>query len=106
MYIKITFDDFVRAFKDAGRGEQFSPAALRALFDYINDFEAALGKPVGLDVAAVCRDYTEYPSAIEAAKDYGLDAESESDAEFLLGDQTTVLRTGDGDGDGVVIINF
>ena len=54
LYETICFDRFVERFK-AIRPDNFSHEGLRALFDYLSDFE----EDIELDVIAVCCDYTE-----------------------------------------------
>jgi len=60
--------DFIKAFKDMGRENQFSYDGLEALFDmlerYDDDYE--------LDVIALCCDYTELP-VDEIENQYNLD---------------------------------
>jgi hypothetical protein len=55
----IDFNDFVNAFKEADRGEQFSLQGLRALFDYLEDYEESTGEELELDVIALCCEFTE-----------------------------------------------
>lgn len=74
--------DFLRAFEDAGRGEQFSRAGLRELFGYLEDMEEETGTEIELDVIALCCEFAEYSTAIEAADDFGWEAgEDAEDAE-------------------------
>jgi len=62
--------DFERAFVTAGRKDQFSYDGLKALFEYLEDFEEDFGEEIELDVIALCCEYSEYDSALECAKDY------------------------------------
>jgi hypothetical protein len=57
---------FAEAFKTAGRGDQFSYRGLDALFDWLEEVE---GEEWELDVIALCCDFSEYESAIEAVKE-------------------------------------
>lgn len=112
--MKITVDqnEFVRRFL-AIRPEQFSSEALVALFDYLDEQERDLGEEQELDVIAICCDWTEYPSAIEAAEAYGWedeteegeerDSKAEEDALWFLRDETTVLELESG---AVVVLNY
>jgi hypothetical protein len=111
--MKITVDqnEFVRRFL-AIRPEQFSSEALVALFDFIDEQERDLGEEQELDVIAICCDWTEYPSALEAAEAYGFKAKdsederadkSEEDALWFLRDETTVLELKSG---AVVVLNY
>lgn len=63
-------DEFVRAFDDMGRGDYFSLAGRYALYYYLLDLEDSVGKEVELDVVALCCEYSEYSSALEAFKDH------------------------------------
>ena len=51
---------FMQAFIDFGRKENFSPSALRALFDYYTDIEDGTGEEIELDVIGICCDWCEY----------------------------------------------
>ena len=61
----VNFYDFERAFVAAGRGEQFSYAGKKALFDYLEDMEESIGEEIELDVIAFCCEYSEYNSLVE-----------------------------------------
>jgi hypothetical protein len=111
MKITVTESEFLSRFR-AIRPEQFSTEALRALFDFLDEQERDLGEEQELDVIAICCDWTEYPSALEAAEAYGFkakDAEdekadtAEEDAFWFLRDETTVLELESG---AVVILNY
>ncbi len=65
---------FEQAFKQAGRGEQFSYAALGALFDYFEEYEESTGEQIELDVVAICCEYTE-SSLSEIADNYSINLE-------------------------------
>lgn len=62
---------FTETFRIAGRAEQFSYAGLIALFDYLEQYEEDSGEEMELDVIALCCDFTEYATALEAAQAYG-----------------------------------
>lgn len=51
--------DFVQAFYDYGRQDNFSKAALREIFDYLEQLSDDTGENVELDVVAICCDYNE-----------------------------------------------
>lgn len=59
MYTTVSFDDFANAFERKGRADQFSRAALRALFDYLEQMEEETGEQIELDVIALCCEYAE-----------------------------------------------
>ncbi len=96
------------------RYEQFSNAALRALFAHYEEMEQGSGEEMEFDVVAICCDWTEYDSALEAAEAYGFKAKDASDDERadtneraaleFLTDETTVLEFGEGN--GVVVLNY
>ena len=101
--------DFLDAFRNYGRDDQFSRAGLIALFDYLEEYA---GEEQELDVIGLCCDFSEYPTALEAAKEYGCTPEEDYDVEpeereerreeaalDWLRDQTTVIEF-----DGGVII--
>ena len=117
MKVTVSRKDFRLAFERARRADQFSCAALDALFDYLEEMEEGSGEEMELDVIAICCDFTEYDSATEAAMAYNWTAferdededEDEhaerSDAEALdwLRDRTSVI---DVPGGAVVIQDF
>lgn len=59
MFKRIDFAEFEAAFNRMGRGDQFSPEALRALFDYLEDIEDDMHCPIELDVVALCCEFEE-----------------------------------------------
>ena len=108
----VTESRFLEAFKQV-RPNQFSRAALVALFDYLDNLEQELGEEQELDVIAICCDWTEYVDPVEAAEAYGWDApevpegeerDDTSDRKALeyLQDNTHVVEF---DG-GVLVLNF
>jgi hypothetical protein len=98
--------DFLDAFRAYGRADQFSRAGLIALFDYLEEIDGEGEEELELDVIGLCCDYSEYLTALEAAKEYGYEVdaafteeETEADALTWLNDRTTVIEF-----DGGVII--
>ncbi len=76
----INVNDFRDAFTEYGRNDNFSYDGLRALFDYLEDYEEDTGEEMELDVVALCCDFTEYKNALEAAEDHDFEFdESELD---------------------------
>ena len=71
--------EFADAFRDMGRGDNFSYAGLRALYDYLIQYEEDCGEEIELDVIGLCCDYSEYDTALEAAKEYGFKIEDDED---------------------------
>jgi len=82
MHTTVNFSDFTRAFHDYGRADNFSYAGLRALFDYLEDYEDSCGEPLELDVIALCCDYTEAHWE-DIASDYSIDLEGLDDDEKI-----------------------
>ena len=102
---------FVEQFKRV-RPDNFSRAALEALFAHFEEQERDQGEEFELDVIAICCDWTEYDSVLEAAESYGFKADesdderadtSDRDALEFLQDNTTVLDLGT---NGVVMLNY
>ena len=65
LYTKLSQDNFTTAFVEYGRRDQFSYKGRVALFDYLESLAEDLGKPIQLDVIALCCEYTEYTSIEE-----------------------------------------
>ena len=93
------------------RPDNFSRAALVALFDYYRELEGEAEDEIGFDPIAICCDWTEYDSATEAAAAYGWLLEesedekndtSEREAMQYLHDETTVLELSG----GVLVLNY
>lgn len=79
MAIVITVDkhDFSDAFKRYNRQDQFSYEGLEVLFNYLDNLSEDIGKPIELDVVALCCEYDEF-SIEEIIDRYNIDV---SDAE-------------------------
>ena len=82
--------DFERAFKRCER-DNFSYDGLKALFEYLEEYEEGTGEEVELDVIALCCDYMEYDSLNEYNDDYGTKY-SEIDA---IQNDTTLIKIDD-----------
>ena len=82
--------DFERAFKNFER-DNFSYDGLKALFEYLEEYEEDTGEEVELDVIALCCDYMEYDSLKEYNDDYGTKY-SEIDA---IQNDTTLIKIDD-----------
>ena len=61
--------DFERAFNEC-RPNNFSYEGLKALFDYLEEYEEATGQELELDVIAICCDFTEYEDLKEFQGEY------------------------------------
>ena len=82
--------DFERAFKRFER-DNFSYDGLKALFEYLEEYEEGTGEEVELDVIALCCDYMEYDSLNEYNRDYDTKY-SEIDA---IQNDTTLIKIDD-----------
>ena len=109
MYQAINKYDFTEAFKTMGRGEQFSYDGLQELFEYLEEYEESTWESVELDVIAICCDYAEYETGVEAATEYGFTPDEDEDEEEkeisaleYLSDRTTVISFDS----GVIIQQF
>lgn len=66
--MRVDENDFIRAFYDYNRAEQFGVRpGLRALYEYMDELSEE--GDIELDVIAICCDYSQYDSALEAAKE-------------------------------------
>lgn len=112
------FCDFCDAFSDTYKNN-FSYNGKRALYDYLEEYEESTGEEVVFDIIALCCEYSEYETTLEAAQEYGyeesVDLEPHGNLDLLevaaleekqatewLEDRTTVI-TFDG---GIIIQSF
>jgi len=102
MYQTINQSAFVSAFKQSERKNQFSYAALCAIFDHITEIEEG-GEEIEFDLVSICCDWCEYDSAIEAAQAYGWSEWRHGQAMQFLSNETQVIEL---KGGAVVIQNF
>ena len=77
--------DFVRAFDEMNRSENFSRAGRFALYDYLTEYEEDTGIELELDVIAICCDFTEYESLDEFRENYGNDYRNMDDVRDAAG---------------------
>lgn len=105
MHKRIYLSDFMEAFNDHGRDDQFSPAALEALFEFFEELEADTGDLIELDVIAICCDFTEYENPQDCANELGLNADGMDNEEVidLIRGHTLVIPLKSG---GIVIQNY
>lgn len=66
----VYFSQFVDSFGESHK-DNFNYDGKRALFDYLESYEEDVGTEIELDIIALCCDYAEYPTAMDAAKEYG-----------------------------------
>jgi|TARA_R110000737_G_scaffold208449_1_gene226318 hypothetical protein len=69
--------EFINDFKSYGR-EDFTHAALVALYEYLEDYSRDTGEPVELDVIALCCEYAEYENLDEIKAAYSMHADIET----------------------------
>ena len=53
-------NDFINAFDNRGRGNNFSYKARASLYDYYESYSDDMGEDYKLDVIAICCEWTEY----------------------------------------------
>ena len=82
----ITFSEFTDAFKLFDR-DNFSYDGMKALYEYLEDYEEQTETPVELDVIALCCEFTEYEDLKELQSNYTSIETMEE-----LEDNTTVIR--------------
>jgi hypothetical protein len=67
----VDYSTFARRFKTL-RSKNFSDEGLRALFEYLEEYEDSTGATIELDVIALCCEYTEYEDVHEYIKYNGI----------------------------------
>lgn len=75
--------EFIQEFQ-AIRPDNFSYDGLSALYDNFEEFENDTGENVSFDPIAICCEFSEYDSSLEAAREYeptGWQAMTEKDGE-------------------------
>ena len=87
----INMYQFERAFVNMDRSNQFSYDGLKALFEYLEEYEEDSGTEVELDVIALCCEYAEYDSLEEFQDNYG----EEYDSMESISDVTTLIPIDD-----------
>jgi hypothetical protein len=93
MYIQVTKHNFIDAFHNKGRGDQFTYEALCALFEYLDDSDTEL------DVIGLCCDFSEFECFKEFQQQYGNAYQTMKDIEH----QTIVIPV---DGQRFIIAQF
>lgn len=94
MKTTVTVNDFIKAFEEMGRGDQFTREGLIALFNYFDEIDESME----LDVIAICCDYCEYKNFKNLKADYS-DIKNINDLE----EHTTVIHI---DNKSFIIQNF
>lgn len=78
----VDYRDFRAAFEAYGRKDQYSPEALRMIFDYLEEYSDSTGEPVELDVIGICCEISEM-TYTEAADAYRIEVSDCEDDEEL-----------------------
>jgi len=117
-----TFSDWFQ--KSDTYKNNFTYAGLKALFDYLEQYEEDTGEPIEFDPIALCCEFSEYKSAWDAMEQYQpedmptegeegddlVEIQEKNEAEALrwLEERTTVIPFDDNtlDGRGIIISNF
>ena len=81
---------FADAFKSI-RPDHFSYEGLKALYDYLEDYEDSTGEQIELDVIGLCCEYVEYEDLETFQEDYSEEYESIEEIEQA----TTVIMIDD-----------
>ena len=81
MKTTVSKSEFVKAFDDYNRSDNFSRAGLEALYDYFEGYEESTGEEIELDVIAICCEYSEYENIKEFQDNYGDEYETIEDIE-------------------------
>jgi hypothetical protein len=63
--------EFIEAFDDYNRSDNFSVAGREALFEYFEELEQDCGIEIEFDVIAICCEYSEYEDLEEFQANYG-----------------------------------
>ena len=105
MKTTITEWDFINAFDQANRSENFSVAGRKALFSWFTELEADCGVEMELDPIAVCCEYSEYVDINELKQDYPVPEDCEDDDEALehFREETFVIELANG---GLIIQSY
>ena len=84
MYTLINKSNFVDAFRNMGRENQFSFEGKIALFKYLEEMDECTFEKVGieLDVIAICCDFTEYENMDDLNKQLVSEYQNRDDIEY------------------------
>jgi hypothetical protein len=111
MFKVISECDFIDEFRSYDRYDGFGYKALKALYEYLEEYEEDNERKIELDVVSLCCEYCQYDTAIIAADELLTDFEREEDEENEdfearcleeLQNNTTVIEY---DG-GIVVASF
>lgn len=104
------FEDYKRVVTDDNPNGNFSYRGLRALFEFLEEYEEDTGETIELDVISLCCDYVEYDNVADFVRDYGITTEAKegtdeykAEIEQEIRDNTTLIKLGDDLDDGFII---
>lgn len=98
MYQTVTQYDFVQAFEDMDRAENFTRRARQELFEYLEDLERDTGEEIELDVIALCCEWSEY-TRDELAEQYPDQYDDDEDTMVEAFEEVThIIRVDQGRG--------
>jgi hypothetical protein len=90
--------DFLREWPESRR-DQFSRAALEAIFGYLEELADDCGGQIEFDPIGICCDWTEFDDLAEFNEQYGTELESWAE----VAESTQVVELS---GDGAVIVDY
>ena len=91
----VSLNTFMDRF-NAIRPDNFSYEGLKALYEYLEQYEEDVGEEIEFDVIALCCDYTEYEDLKEFQSEYGNKYESIDDimehtAVIMIDDESFII---------------
>lgn len=92
MIEQVNKETFITRFDEIGRGNTFTVAARKALFEYIEEMESDCGDTINFDPIALCCDWREASSALEYMSDNGCTRERGQSAMEYLSENTQVIE--------------
>ena len=81
----LTKSEFIDAFMQSSRKDQFSYDALTAIFEYLEEFSDSTGEPVELDIVGICCEWSEMTWQ-EIAQYYDVDLSQCTDDDERIGE--------------------
>jgi len=100
LFQKVNLLDFMDAFRMHGREKDYSYGAKECLFHYQENLEEDQGKPLELDVIAICSEWTEYDNLEAVLAAYDLEGVEDTDD---LAEYTTVICEYDDSGSILIL---
>ena len=77
--------DFINAFEQSSRKDQFSSEALEAIFNYLDTISEETGQDIELDIVAICCEWAEMTWQ-EVAMSYDIDLAHCDDDDERIGE--------------------